>query len=85
MFDNIDFFRRCIYGRIRVREKNGIKYIKNDNISLNEFLNMQEVTTKDEVFVPSNAPVSAKVFNDNIKKLYDMIVLLLGWVQFGEE
>ena len=81
MYDNIDLFKRSIYARIRVREKNGIKYIKTDNVMASEYAYLQDMPTKGDVFIPSNAPMSARVFNDNIKLLYDMIVKLLNWCQ----
>lgn len=81
MYDNIDLFKRSIFGRIRVREKNGIKYIKTDNVMAREYAYLQDMPTKGEVFVPSNAPMSARVFNDNIELLYNMIVKLLDWCQ----
>ena len=81
MYDNIDLFKRSIYARIRVREKNGIKYIKTDNVMASEYAYLQDMPTKGDIFIPSNAPMSARVFNDNIKLLYDMIVKLLNWCQ----
>jgi hypothetical protein len=81
MYDNINLFRKAIYGTLRVYEKNGIKYLRTNNLSEGEFALMNEVPAKGEIFVASNAPMSARVFNDNIQKLYDIIVKLLEWCQ----
>ena len=80
LHDNINLFKRSIYSRIRVQDRDGGKLIVFDDLAPREYAKLQ-IADKKQIFLPSNAPVSAKVINDQLELLYNSLLVLLSFVQ----
>ncbi len=80
MHDNINIIRRSIFAKVTKIPQNGAYKMRYDDISPEEYTKLQLVD-KDNLYIPVNAPMSSMVINEQLKKLYDGICVLLSFAQ----